>query len=348
MAQTGHPSAVRSLRAHARNQEVHLFWDTPAIVTGGEDDSFVFQYEYRQKAGSGAWGAWTATPQSPPSSGATLKGFDNGTEYSFQVRAKNRHKRVGPDGRTVTATPNPTYRASLCRWGIRRGGDPTEATLTVSNGPFREARTYTIEWNGQPTDQGLLHSGNATSVTLPAGDIDIAVITEAPERIWVWSDLHLGDQTAHRIWNRPEASARALSERMLQEWERSVGAHDLMLCLGDVAHPFLLTDMEATARIRAAPGRRVLVVGNHDVHRRRMLVRAGFDDMYVAAVHAGEPRLVFSHPPLPSIPGGGINVHGHLHRRSAPSPRHWNVSVERLGYRPVRLDRLIAENGTVR
>ena len=30
---------------------------------------------------------------------------------------------------------------------------------------------------------------------------------------------------------------------MLQEWERSVGAHDLMLCLGDVAHPFLLTDI---------------------------------------------------------------------------------------------------------
>ena len=175
VAQTGHPSAVRSLRAHARNQEVHLFWDTPAIVTGGDDDSFVFQYEYRQKAGSGAWGAWTATPQSPPSSGVTLKGFDNGTEYSFQVRAKNRHKRVGPDGQTVTATPNPKYRASLSVWGIRRGGDPTEATLTVSNGPFREARTYTIEWNGQPTDQGLLHSGNATSVTLPAGDIHASV-----------------------------------------------------------------------------------------------------------------------------------------------------------------------------
>ena len=47
VAQTSHPSAVRSLRAHARNQEVHLFWDTPAIVTGGDDDSFVFQYEYR-------------------------------------------------------------------------------------------------------------------------------------------------------------------------------------------------------------------------------------------------------------------------------------------------------------
>ena len=79
-----------------------------------------------------------------------------------------------------------------------------------------------------------------------------------------------------------------------------------------------------------------------------MLIRAGFDDMYVAAVHGDEPRLIFSRPPLPSIPGGGINVHGHLHRQSPPSPRHWNMSVERIGYRPVRLDRLIAENGTVR
>ena len=51
--QTGHPSAVRNLRVHARNQEVHLFWDKPAIITAGQDDSFVLQYQYRQKAGAG-------------------------------------------------------------------------------------------------------------------------------------------------------------------------------------------------------------------------------------------------------------------------------------------------------
>ena len=92
----------------------------------------------------------------------------------------------------MTATPNPTYRASLSRWGIRRGGDPTEATLTVSNGPFREARTYTIEWNGQPTDQGLLHSGNATSVTLPAGDIHASVNLRAAA----------DDDGATKVYNR--------------------------------------------------------------------------------------------------------------------------------------------------
>ena len=31
--------------------------------------------------------------------------------------------------------------------------------------------------------------------------------------------------------------------------------------------------------------------------------------------------LIKAGPPLPSVPGRGINVHGHLHRQSAPSPR---------------------------
>ena len=79
-----------------------------------------------------------------------------------------------------------------------------------------------------------------------------------------------------------------------------------------------------------------------------MLEAAGFERMCVAAVRAGAPPLVFSHLPLAPPPAGAVNVHGHLHRRDPPSPQHWNVSVERLGYRPVRLDRLIEHNGTVR
>ena len=108
---------------------------------------------------------------------------------------------------------------------------------------------------------------------------------------------------------------------------------------------FGLTDLDLTARLRAAPGRRLLVLGNHDVHRRKMLDAAGFERMCVAAVRAGEPPLVFSHLPLERPPAGVVNVHGHLHRRDPPSPQHWNVSVERIGYRPVRLDRLIERNG---
>ncbi len=78
-----------------------------------------------------------------------------------------------------------------------------------------------------------------------------------------------------------------------------------------------------------------------------MLGEAGFQRMCAAAVRAGVPPLVFSHPPLTPTPAGAVNVHGHLHRHDPPSPEHWNVSVERIGFRPVRLDRLIAHYGTV-
>ena len=223
-AEAGYPSAVRNLRAAAKNQEVQLFWDKPAVVSAGDDDTFVFAYEYRQRAGTNPWGDWTATPQSPPIGGATIKGLDNDTEYSFQVRAKNRHKRAGPDGRTVTATPNPKYRASLSRWGIRRGGDPTKATLTVSNGPFREARTYAIEWNGQPTDQGLLHSGNATSVTLPAGDIHASVNLRAAA----------DDDGATKVYNREvehplvykENGTEVVRTKPGDLWDGNLSVHD--------------------------------------------------------------------------------------------------------------------------
>ena len=53
---------------------------------------------------------------------------------------------------------------------------------------------------------------------------------------------------------------------------------------------------------------------------------------------AGEPPLLLTHVPLPQVPTGCINVHGHVHGKASPSRnRHINVSVEQLNYRPARL-----------
>ena len=169
ITKAGHPSAVRNLRAEAGNQRVHLYWDNPEVATAGQEDAYIHKYEYRQKPSPGGWTDWTETPQSPPVNGMTADGLDNGTSYSFQVRAKNRHKRVGPDGQTVSGTPVAHYSLNLSRWGIRRDGDPTEVMFGVGDGPFRETRTYTMLWNGKPTNEGLLHPDNPTTLTLPAG-----------------------------------------------------------------------------------------------------------------------------------------------------------------------------------
>ena len=54
----------------------------------------------------------------------------------------------------------------------------------------------------------------------------IEIVDDPAERVWIWSDLHLWDDTAQRLWRRPEANARAMSDRMLDEWERAVGADE--------------------------------------------------------------------------------------------------------------------------
>ena len=90
--------------------------------------------------------------------------------------------------------------------------------------------------------------------------------------------------------------------------------------------------------VRNCPGRRVLILGNHDVKDTEALRDAGFVEQYAAALCATEPALALTHMPLRRVPLTAINVHGHLHGVPAPSPRHLNVCVERTNYAPVRLD----------
>ena len=88
-------------------------------------------------------------------------------------------------------------------------------------------------------------------------------------------------------------------------------------------------------RLRAAPGRRVPVLGNHEFIRGVDVGVAGFDEVYSTLFVAGSPTLLLTHIPLRRVPPGCVNVHGHLHDdRVRGSLAHINVSVEQLAYQP--------------
>ena len=48
---------------------------------------------------------------------------------------------------------------------------------------------------------------------------------------------------------------------------------DTIICLGDVAHPDAWRDRRLVLDIRDCPGKRVLVLGNHDLFTQRTLFR---------------------------------------------------------------------------
>ena len=84
------------------NAQATLSWDNP-------NDASITKYQYRQKAGAGAWRAWTDIPDSGAGQANalsyTLTGLDNAETYAFQVRAVNAAG-PGPESDEATATPS--------------------------------------------------------------------------------------------------------------------------------------------------------------------------------------------------------------------------------------------------
>ena len=56
-------------------------------------------------------------------------------------------------------------------------------------------------------------------VDLPA-DADIPVVASAPERTWLWSDLHLSDPSVLLGWGRPFGSVEEMNRHLLRNWRR--------------------------------------------------------------------------------------------------------------------------------
>ena len=163
-------------------------------------------------------------------------------------------------------------------------------------------------------------------VDLPT-DADVPVVASAPERTWLWSDLHLSDPSVLLGSGRPFGSVEEMNRHLLRNWRRCVGAGDTVICLGDVAHPGGLARRLLVLDLAECPGDRLLVLGNHD-RDVPALRRAGFHKTCRTALCATDPPLVLTHIPLLKVPAGAVNVHGHLHRAAGPTNRHVNVSVE--------------------
>ncbi len=68
-------------------------------------------------------------------------------------------------------------------------------------------------------------------------DADVPIIASAPERTWIWSDLHLSDPSVLLGWGRPFRSVEEMNWLLLRNWRRRVETGDTVICLGDVAHP---------------------------------------------------------------------------------------------------------------
>ena len=151
------------------------------------------------------------------------------------------------------------------------------------------------------------------------------------QRVWMTADLHLGHANIIGFCDRPFHSVGVMNAALLAQLSK-VGPEEILVIVGDV----LMGEYEQSIElVRQIPGRKILVVGNHDFKRdgRCPMLRernlSGEGPLFEAVV----PFLVWSgaqgrtvlvtHYPL-QVPDAHrvllpyLNYHGHLHRGVLP------------------------------
>ncbi|MDD5002406.1 MAG: metallophosphoesterase [Thiomonas arsenitoxydans] len=170
----------------------------------------------------------------------------------------------------------------------------------------------------------------------------------AGRAVWVWSDLHLGHEAILRHARRPFGNAQHMAaELQARALAAGMAPDDWLICPGDLA---FIGDAEVRAWLRGIPGRKVLILGNHDVDGRhhKNPLRWGLEGVTDSLeLTLGSTRLWLTHYPIDAalLPAGVVNVHGHIHQHLVEGQKHLNVCVEHTGYRPLRLDEVLRQHG---
>ena len=155
---------------------------------------------------------------------------------------------------------------------------------------------------------------------------------------FVISDLHLGHSNLARM--RKFSSAEEQDELIRERWCETVGKNDIVFVLGDVTlhRASHLEELE----FASWPGRKVLIMGNHDDSN----IIPFFDKAYgVNEVRAMNKKYHIAMTHIPMHPNEvmrwSFNMHGHLHTNVIDDSHYINVCAEMLNYQPQPLDEVV-------
>lgn len=158
--------------------------------------------------------------------------------------------------------------------------------------------------------------------------------------LYFWSDHHYFHKKIIEYENRPFDSLEEMHKAFTTNYNSKIREYDVVVFGGDIT----FGNVEMVVRfLRSLPGKKILVIGNHDFNHKTYEFY-DFEDVFdVITVAFTMPKkldgvdydVVVTHYPLLNVlPPNTINVHGHTHGRP-PEQGNVNMSVEFNGYIPV-------------
>lgn len=175
------------------------------------------------------------------------------------------------------------------------------------------------------------------------------------QNIFFIADTHFGHQGVCEFLRddnsklRPWNNAAEMDEELVKNWNKAVKPNDKVYHLGDVA-----IKHQALKILERLNGNKVLIKGNHDIHKLRYYTPYFYD---IRAYHVMD-KIICSHIPVHPDSKGRFraNIHGHTHARRVMrdkydrfigfdgeeiDPFYYCVSVEQIDYKPIAYEEIL-------
>lgn len=185
--------------------------------------------------------------------------------------------------------------------------------------------------------------------------------------IWIISDTHFGHENIIKYCNRPFKDAFHMDSVMIRRWRGRVKPEDTVYHLGDVMLMARLTDQEIQLFLSQLPGKKILILGNHDKSAERMVQLgfiAAFESAIIQVPQLSGMRVLLNHYPIKNLPesfnrdGQPVKyvLHGHIHNSTEKSRAlltadkgelvhipefNINCSTEMWNYEPATIQHII-------
>jgi len=150
-------------------------------------------------------------------------------------------------------------------------------------------------------------------------------------KVYMTSDWHLGHRGISNKFRTQFTSDTHHNETIIANYNSIIKKRDIVFFLGDICFNKASLDL-----IRALPGHKRLVLGNHDNQYGEFRTRELWDVFEkVYGLHQRKHTWL-SHAPIHSLElRDKPNVHGHVHNATLDDWRYANVSLENTNYFPV-------------
>jgi calcineurin-like phosphoesterase family protein len=205
--------------------------------------------------------------------------------------------------------------------------------LVLANGPAKFASMVKLEDTLDLGSSGASRGGSSPSTRTKN--------RKMMRKVFLISDLHLGHKGIVSFMTedgiskmRPWNDVDEMNEILVSNWNSVVKSQDLVYNLGDVS-----LNKRYLPLLDRMNGEKRLILGNHD--------RFSISEYqkYFTKIYGSLKldKFILTHYPVDinSIPDWCLaNVHGHIHEKESPSNKHFNISVEKIDYTPIALDRI--------